>query len=420
MKQVWSKETDLMLTTNPDTNIRKGSKRFALVPIPDPGPYIGEPGPEYYAERLSRYGNRPRTMLLKGPSGIGKSVLARHIASLSSSGSSRTLKIAGNALSSFGSAELRDIARFLQPSVMLLDDLNISGEEGRGRRNGTRLIDELLDVLEALRVEGCIVIATLMVDTDRDDDIYRGDNYVEGMRPERIDEIITLFAPTENERDAILRHYYNVFGVEELDPKIQKQILKLTDGLTGAYLKEVAVRLRVHGTENLAREIEAVLQASPPAPVKPRRLAKNRIRRTNRKPFTAKQLESRAKRMERHVKSLEKQARKQEELAKKTWAKVEAKKKKEAEEKAAKKKKAAEKKKAAKKKPKKNPAKKKPEPKPKELSEAEQTAEALEALGKKGFEMEKPAGAWVFANPRGRYVKKGTRRVVRKMRPRGV
>ena len=115
MRQVWSRGTDLMLTINPDTNIRKGSKRFSLVPIPDPGPYIGEPGPAYYAKRLSSYGNRPRTLLLKGPSGIGKSVLARHIASLSTSGSSRTLKIAGSALSRFGSAELRDLARFLQP-----------------------------------------------------------------------------------------------------------------------------------------------------------------------------------------------------------------------------------------------------------------------------------------------------------------
>lgn len=401
MRQVWSKGQDLMLTTNPDTNIRKGSKRFALVPIPDPGPYIGEPGPEYYAKRLSSYGNRPRTMLLKGPSGIGKSVLARHIASLSSSGSAKTLKIAGNALGSFGSAELRDIARFLQPSVMLLDDLNVTGEEGR-RRHTERMLDSLLDVLEALRVEGCLVIATMMVDTDREDDTYRGDNYVEGMRPGRIDEIVTMFAPEEKDRSDILEYYYQLFGVDIENKKLHEQIVKLTDGLTGAYLREVAERIHVHGLENLAKEIEAVLQASPPPPIRKKRPARGRIRRTRRKPRTSKDIEKEAKRIERHAASLRRQAKKADERAEKRRAAAEKKAAKEAEEKAKKKeaaKKKTKKKTSAKKRSttKKSPKNKSKEPKP--LPGDKKTVSALEELDKK------LSGEPENLSPRGYFIK---------------
>lgn len=409
MRQVWSKGTDLMLTTNPDTNIRKGSKRFALVPIPDPGPYIGNPGPEYYAERLARYGNRPRTLLLKGPSGIGKSVLARHISTLSASGSSRTLKIAGNALSAFGSAELRDIARFLQPSVMLLDDLNISDDNVRGRRNGTSLIDELLDVLEALRVEGCLVIATMMVDTNSKADIYRGDNYVEGMRPGRIDEVITMFAPNDKEREDILRYYYELFTIDDVDPEVHKQIVKLTEGLTGAYLREVAERLKVHGTAKLVQEIEAVLQAAPPAPPRPKRLATNRIRRPRQNLVTSKFLESKAKGAERRAKSLRKQVDRIEKKAEKLWGRAEKKKRKEAEEKEAKKAKQKKDKRKTKKKTtkKKTTAEKAKKDKTKERSEGEKLAEKLSGLEKSEPDNSSGRGVFISAlvNP-GRGVKR--------------
>ena len=388
MRQVWSKGTDLMLTTNPDINIRKGSKRFALVPIPDPGPYIGEPGPAYYAGRLSRYGNRPRTLLLKGPSGIGKSVLARHIAALCSSGSARTLKIAGNAIGAFGSAELRDLARFLQPSVMLLDDLNIIDTEERRTRYGSeRMLDMLLDVLEALRVEGCLVIATVMVPTDRQQDIYRGDNYVEGMRPGRIDEIVTMFAPEEKDRSDILEHYYGLFGVEPPDPKVHAKIVKMTNGLTGAYLREVAERIHVHGYENLASEIEAVLQASPPPPPQPKKPARGRIRRVRKKPKTSKDIEKEAKRIERRAVSLRKMAKKADEQAKKKHAAAEKKAAKEAEEKAKKKEKA---------KAKKGKSKKKAAPKkkasPKKASPRKGVAQPKVPAGSSELQIVNPSG----------------------------
>jgi len=249
---VWGQGSDLMLTT------KEGKKGFALVNMLEPGPYIAKQMPEVYAERLSRYGARPRTLLIKGPTGIGKSVLARRVAALASCGTARTLKVSSTVLKGFGSAELRDLARYIQPSVLLLDDLEISSY------SESTSINALLDTLESLRVEGCLVIITMMIDTDAHSARYRGENYVEGMRPGRIDEIVTLFAPQKKERELILNYYYDVFGVgDEIDAKLRKMILAQTDGLTGAYLREVAERLSVHGADGAMKELESILLSAP-------------------------------------------------------------------------------------------------------------------------------------------------------------
>lgn len=291
---VWGHGNDLMLTAKSDRN------GFDLVPIPDPGPYIGEPGPEYYAERLAKYGGRPRTLLIKGPTGIGKSVLARRVATLASCGTARTLKVSSSVLKDFGSAELRDLAKYVQPSVLLLDDLDIreNGGGNMGRRGGT-VIDQLLDTLEALRVEGCLVIITMMVDTDRSRSKYRGDNYVEGMRPGRIDEIVTLYVPEEKERSDILQHYYAYFGVDVSDDD-HKHVIRMSKGLSGAYLREVVERLSVHGCNEFKREIEDILQSAPEIAEKVKKTRRNVIRRRQIRRFpTPAQLRQRAKRLER-------------------------------------------------------------------------------------------------------------------------
>lgn len=259
-KTVWAQGTDIMLTA-------KSSERgFDLVPIPDPGPYIGKPGPEHYAERLARYGDRPRTILIKGPTGVGKSVLARHIASLAAHETARTLKVSSSVLRGFGSAELRDLARYVRPSVFLLDDLDVARGSRGSRFDGNDdapALDTLLDTLETLRVEGCLVILTMMVNLPADKDLYRGEHYVPGMRPGRLDEIVCLYPPDSKVRGEILKHYYKAFGLG-IDAKTHQKITKETEGLTGAYLREVVERLDVHGVEALAPELISVMLSAPP------------------------------------------------------------------------------------------------------------------------------------------------------------
>ncbi len=332
-RAVWDHGQDLMLTAK----VTGKSNGFALVPIKDPGPYIGEPSPEFYAERLARYGVRPRTVLIKGQTGIGKSVLARRIAMEASCGTERTLKVSSTVLKGFGAAELRDLAQYIQPSVLLLDDLDIRRDPyNEGHRES--VITPLLDMLEALRVEGCLVIITMMADVGSKASIYRGQNYVEGMRPGRIDEIVLLYPPSKQERSEILEHYYGLFDIETT-PQLHGAIVSKTRGLTGAYLREVAERLAVHGSKGILKEIEGVLQSAPPTPEKKEH--RGRILKAP-KPRTAAQFRQEATRAEKRAESLVKHAEKSRVRlllrASKARAKAEMKEKKEAEAKAKKKK----------------------------------------------------------------------------------
>ena len=79
-KAVWAEGQDLILNARHETNrSTKGSGRYRTSAQHAPGPYIRKIGPEWYANRiLASDPNLPRTMALIGPTGGGKSVLARH------------------------------------------------------------------------------------------------------------------------------------------------------------------------------------------------------------------------------------------------------------------------------------------------------------------------------------------------------
>lgn len=257
---VW-RGPDLMLTSarsnrsDPRTFDQDDRKYdFDLVPLGDPGVFYGTPGADWYAERMRRHSAETRSLLLVGATGTGKSTLGRLIARSIEGG--RLLKVSSNAIKSISSSDVIDLVTFLQPTVLLLDDMAYLNH-----RHGDPDV-QMLELLEALHGRARLVIATAMFDWEADPK----QNYFAGMRPGRVDEVIRVPRPGVADRRAILTHYLTEPDgtlLASVDEKLLAALVKGGEGLTGAYLGEVVHRLRVHGVENWRAEIESVLAACP-------------------------------------------------------------------------------------------------------------------------------------------------------------
>lgn len=256
-KLVWSKGIDYMLATSPEdpSRCRKGSGRFRLEEMYEPGVYVGEKTPAEYARRLSEHASgEARSVLLIGPSGAGKSVLARLIAREMMQGKKepqRTLKIASNVLKTCRYDEVLGLVVALKPTVLLLDDCNLAD---------AKYTEEFLSLLEAVRRPGCLVIVTMMTEK-APEDMKRGALCFPGMRPGRIDETFVLGYPVLGDRVKILRHY--LAKTRETDDGFVREVAEATEGITGAYLREVARRISLHGVSSWKQEVDNVLRTAP-------------------------------------------------------------------------------------------------------------------------------------------------------------
>ncbi len=252
-----------------EDEIRAGGVSLELATMKPPGVYIGEPGTDWFVERLRRHGNETRSMLLVGATGAGKSTLGRLIArQLHDNG--RVLKISSRALKQLNSLDVVDLVVILRPDVLLLDD--VSRIDDQHRREGTD--DQMLELFEALHGKARLVIATLMNHrySNRDENRPRqdgddpGENYYGGCRPGRIDEVVFVKRPSPRVCRQILLHYLGgekaaeALGIKET---LLGDIVERCRGLAGAYLGEVAHRLKVHGIENYKSEIKSVVAAAP-------------------------------------------------------------------------------------------------------------------------------------------------------------
>ena len=262
--------SDLMLGVGRSVSRRESeAERLELVSMKDPGVYIGEPGVDWFVERLKRHGDETRSMLLVGPTGAGKSTLGRLIArQLHDKG--RVLKISSQALKQFASPDVVDLVVVLKPDVLLLDDVSMIDD--RHRDGGAD--DQMLELFEALHGKAKLLIATLMNRrfADRDESKPRqdgddpGENYYGGCRPGRIDEVVYVKRPAPRVREQILLHYLGGKEATEalgITKALLADMVERCHGLTGAYLGEVAHRFKVHGIKNYKSEIQSVVAAAP-------------------------------------------------------------------------------------------------------------------------------------------------------------
>lgn len=247
---VWRQGDALMVSAQ---NRGLQGLRYSVRRMTNPGQYVGSPDPRVVADRLSKAQSETRSLLLVGPTGSGKSTMARLIAQELAGEGARTLKIAGSVLKLCPFEVTLDLATYLQPTVLLLDDVPLASKVQ---------MDDLLALFEALHGRTKLIISTYM-DDDRPDDQADGDgvDYWPGMRPGRIDEVERLRRPSLDDRRLILSEYLASFGAQGSVPV--EAIAEACDGLTGAYLKEVAYRVARYGVVHWEREVKAVRRTAP-------------------------------------------------------------------------------------------------------------------------------------------------------------
>jgi energy-coupling factor transporter ATP-binding protein EcfA2 len=231
-----------------------------------PGVFIGEPGLDWFVGRVRRHeGDGTRTVMLVGASGSGKSTLGRLVARELGLGAKRTLKVSSRVLRALPMNNLLDAISMLCPDVLLVDDVAgmiYETEHGSGAGNAAEL---LLDFLESLRGRVQLAILTFMADRIGSGDDGGGVRYFQGLRPGRIDEILTVKRPSPRVTEKILAHYLVDPAAAGLTPAMFRDAARRCSkaGLTGAFLCEVARRIRVHGAATYKGEIQQIVACSP-------------------------------------------------------------------------------------------------------------------------------------------------------------
>ncbi len=223
--------------------------------------------PMKYPMLYDKLGHRmPRGILLHGPSGTGKTLLAKAVATQSEA---NFVSVRGPELLSkwVGESErgIREIfrrARQASPCVIFFDEIDsIAPIRGAGGETAVteRVVSQLLTELDGMEnLHGVVVLAA----TNRADMIDPA-----LLRPGRFDKIIQIPLPDKESRKSILK-----INVEEIDAVIKDandpehvdidKLAEMTDGLSGADVASItntAVSLVIHeylDTHPEAKEVE--------------------------------------------------------------------------------------------------------------------------------------------------------------------
>ena len=181
--------------------------------------------------------NIPKGILLHGPSGTGKTLLAKAVATESEA---NFISVKGPELLSkwVGESEkgIREIfrkARQASPCVMFFDEIDsiapIRGMEGV-HASTERMMSQLLTEMDGIQeMQGVVIIAA----TNRVDMI---DNAL--LRPGRFDKIVLVSNPDRNTRERILE--IHIKGKPVSNDIDLGRIADLTDGFSGADMSAVA------------------------------------------------------------------------------------------------------------------------------------------------------------------------------------
>jgi len=191
--------------------------------------YVSPIDEDEFLRRIRRFYDMGmnRSILFFGPPGVGKTTLAARIAEKMDG---KLLVLTPRGLDNLRFAALLDIIQIVDPAVVLFDDMDRLWRP-------EEMLNEMEQLNRHVRERKRLIIATVNDISDIPEALRR---------PGRFDEVIEFSSPNARQRRAILKAYAKRFSVK-LKGADMTELVRLTAGMTGAYLREVMLRTSIIG-----------------------------------------------------------------------------------------------------------------------------------------------------------------------------
>ncbi|MDO5504348.1 MAG: ATP-binding protein, partial [Actinomycetia bacterium] len=182
-----------------------------------------------HADVLRRFGQHlKRGLLLYGPPGTGKTHTVRHL--ISTNPDHTAVVLAGESLAYVSLAA--NLARALQPAIVVLEDCDLVAEDRGMSPTGRPLLFEVLDAMDGLDADADV---TFLLTTNRVETLERA--LVQ--RPGRVDLAVEVPLPDLDGRRRLLDLYRADvdYGADALEDAAVR-----SEGMTASFMKELMRR----------------------------------------------------------------------------------------------------------------------------------------------------------------------------------
>ena len=143
-----------------------------------------------------------------------------------------------------------EVARKLSPTLMIIEDIDTAGTVSR-RFTDHPILGEYLQAMDGMEPNDGIVIVATTNHTENIDPAISD-------RPGRFDRIIEIPLPNLNQRKKVLLNYLRKLECEDGIEQIVARVARSTDGLTGAWVREIAqtalIEAMYNGKKKIAKE----------------------------------------------------------------------------------------------------------------------------------------------------------------------